>query len=56
MQESSGLKPDRFDEISLFSIKNLNNLLNSNLSRIFSQTGNNDTRRKLFSVYLSPFL
>ena len=45
MQESTGLKLDWFDEISLFSIKKLNILLNSNLSRICPQIGNNDTGR-----------
>ena len=45
MQESPGLKPDWFDEISSFSIKNLNISTNINPSRIFPQIGNNDIGR-----------
>ena len=51
----SDLKPDWFDEISLFSIKKLNILLNINLSRIFPQIGNNDTGRYFLSFCLSLF-
>ena len=45
MQESPNLKPDWFDEKSLFSTKKLNISLNINLSGIFSEIGNNDTGR-----------
>ena len=50
MQELPG-----FDKISLFSIKKLNILLNSNLSRIFLQIGNNDTERYFPSVFCVSF-
>ena len=43
MQESPGLKPDWLREMSLFSIKNWNNLLNINLSRVLPQIGSSDT-------------
>ena len=56
MQESPDLKPDWFDEISLFSIKDLNISINLNRSRFFPQIRNNDTRRLFFNVCLSPFL
>ena len=56
MQESPDLKPDWFDEISLFSIKDLNISINLNRSRFFPQIRNNDTRRLFFNVCLSSFL
>ena len=40
------------DEMSLFLIKKLNISLNSNLSNVFPQIGNNDTRRK-FLVFVT---
>ena len=40
---SPGLKPDWFEEIKLFSIRNPNISLNISLSNIFPQTGNNET-------------
>ena len=45
MQESPGLKPDWFDQINPFSVKNLNISLNINGSRVFLQIGSNDTGR-----------
>ena len=60
MTSWSCLKPDWFDEISLFSIKKLNILLNINLSRIFPQIGNNmelvtTTLDDNFLVFVCPF-
>ena len=55
-QESPGLKPDWFDRISSFSMKNLNISSKINRSRIFPQIGSNDTGRQLFNVSLLPFL
>ena len=43
IQESPGLKPDWFEEIKLFSIRNLNISLNISLSNIFPQIGSNET-------------
>ena len=45
IQESSSLKPDWLEEISLFAIKNSNISLNINLSRIFPHISRNDTGR-----------
>ena len=43
IQESSGLEPGWFEEIKLFSIRNLNISLNISLSNIFLQIERNDT-------------
>ena len=45
MQESLVLKPNWVKEMSLLSIKNWNNSLNNNLSRIFPKIGSSDTGR-----------
>ena len=63
MQESPGLKLDWFDQISPFSVKNLNISLNINGSRVFLQIGSNDTGRQFFNIFpaflwvgtMSPF-
>ena len=56
MQESPGLKPSWFEEIKLFSIKNLNISLNISFSSISRQIGSNETGQKFFKHCLSPFL
>ena len=45
IQESPGLKPDWFEEMKLFSIRNLDISLNISLSSIFPQIGSNETGR-----------
>ena len=42
IQESSGLKPDWFLDIKLFSMKNSNILSYNNLSKILPAIGSND--------------
>ena len=43
IQESLGLKPDWFEEINLFSTRDLNISLNISHSSIFPQIGSNET-------------
>ena len=46
IQESSGLKPELFNDIKLWSVKNLNTLLQSYRSKKnFLQIGKNEIRR-----------
>ena len=49
-QLSPGLKSDRFDEISWFSIKSFNISLKINGSRMFLQIWSNDTGGNFFNV------
>ena len=56
IQESSGLKPDWFEEIKLFSLRNLNISLNISHSNIFLQIGSNKTDLYFLKHCLSPFL
>ena len=45
MQESPGLNTDWFGQTRLFSNKNLNSSLKTNLSKMLPQIGGNETER-----------